>query len=240
QDADQVVAPGPAIDVLLPGLPAMSSTGTLPGSQSFEVSLEALKLWRDHVSGSLAAFRRWALSGRLIDEQAAARLAHLEQRLVGERLTIAFVAEQSRGKSELINALFFAAHGTRLLPASGGKILCPVEILWDPSRPPSIRLLPVETRDEGRTLREYAARPEEWNETAPDPDRPEPVPAACEVFTQTRRVADAAVPRWRFATVNYPHPLLAGGVTLLDTAGYNTLATEPELSFHRVPDAAAV
>ncbi len=219
----------------------MSSTGTLPGqAHSFEVSLEALKHWRDHVSGSLAAFRRWAMSARLIDEQAAARLVHLEQRLVGERLTIAFVAEQSRGKSELINALFFADHGTRLLPASGGKILSPVEILWDPSRPPSIRLLPIETRDEGMALRECFARPELWREIALDPAKPETVPVACEVFTQSRLVDGAAVPRWRYAIVNFPHPLLAAGVVLLDTAGFNTLASEPELSFHRVPDAAAV
>jgi hypothetical protein len=33
----------------------MSTTGTLPGQATFETSLEALKLWRDHVSGSLAA-----------------------------------------------------------------------------------------------------------------------------------------------------------------------------------------
>ena len=40
--------------------------------------------------------------------------------------------------------------------------------------------------------------------------------------------------------MNFPHPLLAAGVVLLDTAGFHTLASEPELSFHRVPDAAAV
>jgi len=180
------------------------------------------------------------MTGRLIDEHAATRLAHLEQRLAGERLTIAFVAEQSRGKSELINALFFAAQGARLLPASGGKILCPVEILWDPSRPPSIRLLPIETRDEGHALREYFADPQAWREDPLDPRNPESIAAACEVLTQMRRAGGTAVPRWRYAIVNYPHPVLAAGVTLLDTAGLATLASEPELSFHRVPDAAAV
>jgi hypothetical protein len=219
----------------------MSATGPLAGqARSFESNLAALKQWRDDVSGALAAFRRWALMDRLIDEQAAARLAHLEQRLVGERLTIAFVAEQSRGKSELINALFFAGQGTRLLPASGGKILCPVEILSDGSRPPSIRLLPIETRDDGNALRECFAQPELWHEIVLDPSRPETVPAACEALTQSRMVDGAPVPRWRYAIVNFPHPLLAGGLILLDTAGFKTLASEPELSFHRVPDAAAV
>jgi len=219
----------------------MSSSNTVPSqANSFETNLESLKAWRDHVSGSLAAFRRWAMAGRLIDEQAAARLIHLEQRLVTERLTIAFVAEQSRGKSELINALFFAAMGARLLPASGGKILCPVEILWDASRPPSIRLLPIETRDEGIALRECFGQPGLWRELPLDPTKPETIATACEAFTQSRLVEGTAVPRWRYAIVNFPHPLLAGGIVLLDTAGFNTLASEPELSFHRVPDAAAV
>ena len=219
----------------------MSATGTFtPQSHSFEASLAELREWRENVAGSLAAMRRWAIMGRLIDEQAATRLGHLEQRLVGEKLTLAFVAEQSRGKSELINALFFASQGARLLPPSGGKILCPVEILWDPSRPPSIRLLPIETRDEGNALRAYFGDPQAWREDPFDPAKPESVAAACEVLTQSRLVNGAPVPRWRYAIINFPHPVLAAGVSLLDTAGLATLASEPELSFHRVPDAAAV
>ena len=219
----------------------MSATGSFAAQgQSFEASLASLRAWRGDVAASLATFRRWALTGRLIDEHAATRLAHLEQRLAGERLTIAFVAEQSRGKSELINALFFAAQGARLLPASGGKILCPVEILWDPSRAPSIRLLPIETRDEGHALREYLADPQAWREDPLDPQNPETIATSCEVLTQMRQVNGTAVPRWRYAILNYPHPVLAAGVTLLDTAGLAILAAEPELSFHRVPDAAAV
>ncbi len=219
----------------------MNSTGSFnPQSHSFEASLADLRRWREEVAAALAGFRRWAITGRLVDEQAATRLAHLEQRLAAEHLTIAFVAEQSRGKSELINALFFAAQGARLLPPSGGKILCPVEIHWDPSRSPSIRLLPIETRDEGRALRECFGDPQSWREDVFDPAKPESVAAACEALTQSRLVNGAAIPRWRYAIINFPHPALAAGVSLLDTAGLATLASEPELSFHRVPDAAAV
>ncbi len=217
----------------------MSAAWT-PHSRAFETSLASLAYWRNETAARLAALRRWATAGRLIDEQAAARLQHLEQRLATERLTIAFVAEQSRGKSELINALFFAEQGARLLPASGGKIICPVEILWDPSRKPSIRLLPIETRETTRALREYHASLGEWHEVALDPGKPETLAHSCEALTQFKQVDGAAVPRWRYAIINFPHPLLAAGVTLLDTAGFNTLASEPELSFHRVPDAAAI
>ena len=161
----------------------MSATWT-PHSRAFETSLASLAHWRNETAARLAALRRWATAGRLIDEQAAARLSHLEQRLSHERLTIAFVAEQSRGKSELINALFFAEQGARLLPASGGKIICPVEILWDSSRKPSIRLLPIETRDTTRALRDYHKSLEEWHEVPLDPGKPGTLAAACEALTQ--------------------------------------------------------
>ncbi len=211
-----------------------------PHARTFETSLAGLAHWRNETAARLAELRRWAIAGRLIDGQAAARLFHLEQRLSTERLTIAFVAEQSRGKSELINALFFAEQGARLLPASGGKIICPVEILWDASRKPSIRLLPIETRDTTRALRDYQSSLEEWHEVPLDPNKPETLAAACEALTQFKQIDGNAVPRWRYAVINFPHALLAAGVTLLDTAGFNTLASEPELSFHRVPDAAAI
>jgi hypothetical protein len=138
----------------------MSSTGawTVP-PRALELGLADLNNWRAGAVQRLAAFRRWALVARLIDEQTAARLAHLERRLATERLTIAFVAEYSRGKSELINALFFADLGTRLLPSGLGRTtLCPAEILWDASRPPSIRLLPIGTRESPKALREYVAQ----------------------------------------------------------------------------------
>jgi HAMP domain-containing protein len=231
----------------------MSATGArvLP-AKAFETSLAELKRWRDATAETLAAFRRWAVIGRLIDEQAAARLAHLERRLASERLTIAFAGEHSRGKSELINALFFADVGARLLP---GGARCPTEILWDPARPASIRLLPIETRASGKTLRECLGEIDTWVEVPLDPSRPEALAGACEALSESIEVdhADAArlgvaaeapgravVARWRYAVINFPHPLLAGGFTILDTADQRTLAAEPELTFQRVPDAAAI
>jgi hypothetical protein len=209
-----------------------------PSSHGFGASLAALRHWRESTAESLSAFRRWAVVNRLIDEHSAARLAHLERRLAGERLTIAFVGEHSRGKSELINAMFFADLGARLLPSAHGRaIQCPTEILWDPARPPSLRLLPIETRESPRALREFLDEPGGWKEVALDPTRPETLAAACDVLLDS---IDAQTPRWRYAIINIPHPLLEGGVAILDTAGYATLVCEPELSFHRVPEAAAI
>ena len=234
----------------------MSTAGANLPARSLEMGLADLKNWRAGAAQRLAAFRRWALVARLIDEQTAARIAYLERRLATERLTIAFVAEYSRGKSELINALFFADLGTRLLPSGVGRTtLCPTEILWDPTRAPSIRLLPIGTRESPKALREYLSEPEPWTEVALDPRQPEDVAAACQALSESLTVAGAAavnlglatepggrvdIPRWRYAVINFPHPLLESGLTILDTPGYNTMGSEPELTVHRIPDAAAI
>ncbi len=239
----------------------MSATGTtrnLP-AQALEGSLAELKAWRLATGEALAAFRRWAVVNRLLDEQTAARLSYLERRVASEKLTIAFVAEFSRGKTELINALFFADLGTRLLPSGLGRTtLCPTEIQWDPARAASIRLLPIGTRESPKALREFIAEIDSWKEIALDPAEPESVAEACKAISESMVVAAAAaanlglapegsdpshrieIPRWRYAVINYPHPLLENGLSILDTPGHNTMGVEPELTVNRIPDAAAI
>ncbi len=235
----------------------LSATGAwISSTRAFHDSLEELRQWRASTAEGLAAFRRWAIVNRLLDEQAGMRLAHLERRLAAERLTIAFVAEYSRGKSELINALFFADLGHRLLPSGPGRTtLCATEIAWDPARAPSLRLLPIETREDPKALREYVQDPAAWTEVALDVEHPETLAAVCEKISESIEVpgaraaalgfavegdAPVAIPRWRHALLNLPHPLLASGLGILDTPGHDALAAEPELTLHRIPDAAAI
>jgi hypothetical protein len=88
-----------------------------------------------------------------------------------------------------------------------------------------------------------------------DPAHPQTLAAACDAVSESIEVDVARatdlgfqvegtglvrIPRWRYALLNLPHPLLATGLTILDTPGHNTLGTEPELTLHRVPDAAAI
>ena len=57
------------------------------------------------------------------------------------------MAEFSRGKSELINAIFFAQYGQRVVPSSAGRTtMCPTELQYDPRLPVGVRLLPIDTR----------------------------------------------------------------------------------------------
>ena len=48
------------------------------------------------------------------------------------------------------------------------------------------------------------------------------------------------VPAWRYAMINYPHPLLTNGISILDTPGLNALGMEPELTVSTVPNAHAI
>ena len=132
-------------------------------SRDLAARFEAYGDWRRRLSaGDLGAARMAARAGpRRRAGRPQASSSSLE-RLHQDKLVVAFVAEFSRGKSELINAIFFADFGQRLLPSSAGRTtMCPTELLHDPSRPPSIRLLPIETRlkrRDGRRVQELRGR----------------------------------------------------------------------------------
>jgi polyhydroxyalkanoate synthesis regulator phasin len=48
------------------------------------------------------------------------------------------------------------------------------------------------------------------------------------------------VPAWRYGLLNFPHPMLKAGLTILDTPGLNALGAEPELTLSSIPGAHAV
>ena len=77
--------------------------------------------WRDALAVSILQLLRWLEQSQLLDAEAARRLGLALERLDEDKLVIAFVAEFSRGKSELINAIFFADYGRRILPSSAGR-----------------------------------------------------------------------------------------------------------------------
>lgn len=221
--------------------------------------------WRAAVARRIDAHRSWLGTNGLADAEVDLRLADILERVKDDRLTIAFVAEFSRGKSELINAIFFADYGRRLLPSSTGRTtMCPTELLWDPQRPPQLMLLPIETRALGGTTSEYKRSPEAWTTLALDVTSADALAAAFQRVRDTRLVSiedakrfglflgaagPAGVPRadglveipaWRHAIVNFPHPLLAQGLVILDTPGLNAIGTEPELTLNLLPNADAV
>lgn len=222
--------------------------------------------WRAAVAQQLEGYGAALREAALIDGAGEQQLERALARLRDDRLSVAFVAEFSRGKTELINAIFFADYGQRILPSSAGRTtMCPTELLYDPALPPCIRLLPIETRRQHLSTSDFREDAAAWTVLPLELDAPERMTEAFRQVSQTRRVpsieaqeyglwdpedpdlasslaADGTVeiPQWRHAIINLPHQLLKQGLVILDTPGLNAIGTEPELTLKLIPNAHAV
>src|ERR1700680_1324017 len=125
-------------------------------SRDLAARFEAYSDWRRRLSAGISGLHEWLTQQELADAQADLSIQHLLERLHQDQLVVAFVAEFSRGKPEVINAIFFADFAQRLLPSAAGRTtMCPTELLYDSTRPPSIRLLPIETRARAGSASEF-------------------------------------------------------------------------------------
>ncbi|UCV18601.1 dynamin family protein [Ferribacterium limneticum] len=226
----------------------------------------AYTAWRSRLATYIAELQGWLNTNELSDAQSDLRLTQLLERLREDRLNVAFVAEFSRGKSELINAIFFADYGNRMLPSSAGRTtMCPTELLFDGNKLPCIELLPIQTRASNSSVSEYKRFADEWTKISLDTESPDAMQDALRHVSETTRVTPeeagrlgfevgqgqidlyvigedglVEVPRWRHAMINFPHPLLKQGLVILDTPGLNAIGAEPELTLSLLPNAHAV
>ncbi len=232
-------------------------------TSTLEQDLLQYQRWRDRLLQALETFRAQIEPGGEVDVQQALWMYDMLESLRSDRMLIAFLAEFSRGKTELINALFFSSYKRRLLPSGIGRTtMCPTEIFHDPAERPYLRLLPIETRETDDTVSALKRRPIEWIQVNLDMDdsdrlaqalakvvesKPVPVERARELGLYDEAdpaalVVDGKVqiPAWRHALVNFPHPMLTAGLAILDTPGLNAMGTEPELTLSTIPSAHAV
>jgi hypothetical protein len=223
--------------------------------------------WREQLRAGIEAYHGWLDGHGHVDIQRSLRLYDLAETLRNDRMVLAFLAEFSRGKSELINAMFFSDYKQRLLPSTVGRTtMCPTEIFFDPGEEPYIRLLPIETRGRNETILACKHRPQDWVKVRLDLDNRDAIAKAFGMLAQTKNVSvDEAsalglltegdlytttvlekklqrvdIPAWRHALINFPHPLLKSGLVILDTPGLNALGSEPELTVSMIPNAHAV
>ncbi|UCH49604.1 MAG: dynamin family protein [Betaproteobacteria bacterium] len=223
--------------------------------------------WRDELRTTIEAYQAWLESHGHADIRRSLRIYDLVESLRNDRVMLAFLAEFSRGKTELINAMFFSGYGQRLLPSDVGRTtMCPTEIFYDGSEEPYVRLLPIETRQGEESISVLKHKPVEWVQIKLDVDSQEDMSAAMskladvktvtvqeagmlglleesEFVTTTvirRNQGKVEIPCWRHAMINFPHPLLKSGLVILDTPGVNALGTEPELTLSMIPSAHAV
>ncbi len=233
---------------------------------SFNEQFDQHGTWRREFALRLKLLSEWLRDHELLDSAVEERLRRLETQLRSDKVMVAFVAEFSRGKSELINAIFFAGYKRRIMPASAGRTtMCPTELGYDADVPPCLRLLPIETRLQPQPLMEWRAVPEKWVRVDLDVNDPAQLAKAFEKVAEVVRVTqdearalgfwhdespednpmmDASgrieVPRWRHALINIAHPLLKQGLVILDTPGLNAIGAEPELTVNLIPQAHAV
>ncbi len=222
--------------------------------------------WRTRVNDALQAYRKALQEADLLDAASEQQLTRALNRLADDRLSIAFVAEFSRGKSELINSIFFSDYGQRILPSAAGRTtMCPTELMYDAAFVPSVRLLPIETRAQHLSTSDFRDDPNAWTVFPLDLSDPNRMHETFSQVSKTRRVPVAKaqeyglydpedpavaaspeedgmieIPMWRHAIINFPHPLLKQGLVILDTPGLNAIGTEPELTLNLIPNAHAV
>jgi hypothetical protein len=231
----------------------------------FQEQLQAYEQWKIDVLNTIEEYGPWLEDNDMSSPDVQQRIEHTLEALRSDKLTIAFAAEFSRGKTELINAIFFSDFGRRLLPSDAGRTtMCPTEIFYDNNRNEAyVRLLPIETRLQESSLTQLRKDTKQWVHYPLETESADQMQAALHEVIQVKTVPleDAKrlglyspdlhphqakppemieIPKWRHALISFPHQLLKMGLTILDTPGLNALGTEPELTLNMLPAAQAV
>ncbi|MDA1342978.1 MAG: dynamin family protein, partial [Proteobacteria bacterium] len=234
-------------------------------NMEFKEQMHEYSLWRAKLIQGIEMYHQWRIRYDVNDPHSNSTILNVLSCLQQDRITLAFVAEFSRGKSELINALFFAETGLGLLPSSPGRTtMPPTELFHDVEGGDHIRLLEIESRLEDISMAEFKNTPERWKQIDLDFNSPAQMQEAFKALVATkmvdRELADklglwnereaaeqgiinpekVEVPCWRHAIISFPHPLLKEGLTILDTSGLSALGAEPELTLSMLPSAQAV
>jgi len=233
---------------------------------NFFENIHAYGKWKKALVEAIEDYQGWLDTTELDDSEQSLKIYETLQTLKHDRITLAFVGEFSRGKTELINAIFFSQFKRRLLPSEAGRTtMCPTELFYDIDEPkPYMRLLPIESRMEDASITEQKQNTVNWTHIQLDISSPASMASSFAQITTTKKVkaseakrlglydiitddngtelSDSEVveiPMWRHALINFPHPFLEQGLSILDTPGLNSLGNEPELTINMLPNAQA-
>lgn len=229
----------------------------------FDRQVAAYDSWKQNLIRQILQFHNWSKTYNLNYEEGSARIHRALKLLQGDTITLAFVGEFSRGKTELINALFYNELGFRLLPSQPGRTtMCPTELFYDARlRDNAVRLLPIETRRSSASLDSFKKIPNKWITLKFDPRNEEEIGRVMAEVAKSKVVSreeaevlgfesenlqtssredGVIIPAWRHAMINIDHQLLRKGLRIIDTPGLNALGSEPELTLSTLPSANAV
>jgi 16S rRNA C1402 (ribose-2'-O) methylase RsmI len=236
--------------------------------QKLNTEIEQYSQWRQGVSVAVQDLSTFLKSNNVTDLRTHHQFETVLGALADDNLSVAFVAEFSRGKSEMINTLFFGNYKKRILPSGTGRTtMCPTELMYDANQPTGIRLLPIESRQDERALFELKKDHDLWHQIEFDVGDVASISAATHGMTENKLVSkeyavrlkfdliddkdavlglpvneydEVEIPSWRHAIINLPHPLLKQGLVILDTPGLNAIGAEPELTINQLSTAHTV
>ncbi|MBL4671844.1 MAG: dynamin family protein [Arenicella sp.] len=236
--------------------------------QILNIEIEQYSKWRQNVSVAVQDLSTFLKSNNVTDLRTHHQFETVLGALADDNLSVAFVAEFSRGKSEMINTIFFGNYKKRILPSGTGRTtMCPTELMYDANQPIGIRLLPIESRQDERPLFELKKDDDLWHHIEFDADDVDSISGAMHGMTENKLVSksyatrlkfdlidndnsaiglpvneydEVEIPSWRHAIINLPHPLLKQGLVILDTPGLNAIGAEPELTINQLSTAHTV
>ena len=217
--------------------------------------LGAYRQWCGQVALAIKDLDAWLVANDQATDETRSAIEVAQAGIHADRLTVGFVPGGGQGTSELINALFLHEYGQRLLPPyAGDASVCPTELCWDPAHTDAyLRLLPVETRALGIPFDKLRADPALWVEYPLNVQDAEKTVASLSEIAQTKVVSRATaarlgidlvepapgglaaeapveIPRWRYAILSVPIPLLQLGLVVLDVPVLDSRWREPELA----------
>lgn len=196
--------------------------------------LAELQSWRYGLTSLITRIDTGLVEYGLQPADLEGKLARLYAEVEAERLKVLVLGDSGRGKSELINAVFFPDVGHRLLPLSTTHAnRAVIELRFDSHNPTGVHLLPMETRPQ--SLSALHADMALWTWLPFDADRVDSVAGILATLHETTQIdratavargfvpaGEADVPplievaRWRYAIVNFPHPLLDAGLVITE------------------------
>lgn len=229
---------------------------------TLQEQLDAFDHWKKRQIRTIEQLQPWLKQQNLYTKESKHSIESALLSLNSENITVAIVGEFSRGKTELINALFFNDYGKRLLPTEAGRTtMCPTEIFQDNGYAPCLQLLPIESRLSDTSLIELQQDKSHWVEYPLDLKDAQDIEHKLRHITENKTVSldeakalglgfdpemdaltddnQVEIPRWRMAAINIRHPLLAQGLRVMDTPGLNAIGNEPELTYEILPNAQA-
>ncbi|WP_308388115.1 dynamin family protein [Acidithiobacillus sp. AMEEHan] len=213
--------------------------------------------WRSELAALVEQVSAFSYRLDLLPSGTMLRLEMLAREIREERIVLSFYGEFARGKSELINALFFYDQQYRFLPSGVGQTtMCPVEICAASNA--SIDFLPMQASSMHHNIQDLKKIPEQWRQIPLNLADREKTQAALHQIQETQCVPlgearrfglcpplDSARPqlthcpscgegrvkisRWRYALLRVPHPVLSAGLIVIDTPGLNSLGSEADM-----------